>query len=677
MKQIMTVGLHLGVLVMACLVHFSGRGQSYESDFRKRSQIIIQKTADFYTPPQPTIGDPEKYYWPLVMARFEKYGPHDSIGNYWITRFKDNSPFHFTLAGMARMMSRYSDAPALLKHKIQLLQKVFERNDGYNPWTAEGTENHINMSRTSGYLFAQHALQYPDQFPQARQRMQAMDQWIRKWAKQTYTSGTAEWNSSIYGAYNILGWLNVYDFSLDLEIKAIAKAVLDYYVTELALHYSFGALGGSEMRGSGAGQALGSATNYLCWLWFGEATERDPYDGKGNEYIQGMHAITSTYRPPQLAVQLARKQQSSTTLYRGSKPSYGHEEPSFIKQLFYVHPSYTLGSSVNAYGGWTGSTNQMVNWKLVIKPDTGSFPYEISGNGRYYDNWTGKTRNPWTQLVQHKNILIQLTKTPVNADALRKEAEAIVTQWGKDWERDFRKRFPMDTHKQSIVTLGGKVINLNESYLSFPKPAQIQHQGHACFLQWGNTYVAVQLISETKVSQAVATPEKRLAILDHAPVGQLCGFVLEIASQGEYASIAEFQAAILQKTVLDKRKLKENRIQYTSLAGEQIEVQFIEKGTSMEATVDWGYGVTEPANWLSYPQFHQPQWPTGAGWGRVAQWTVNRKRVTLTEPWPVFEGPNIILRRQVLELKDATQSYRVDFTKEAPVFTSFPNTKAE
>jgi hypothetical protein len=72
-------------------------GTVYELGFKQRANQIIVQTADVYTPPSPDIGDPEKYYWPKVMARFEKYGTKDTLGNRLIRLFAKNSPFHFIL----------------------------------------------------------------------------------------------------------------------------------------------------------------------------------------------------------------------------------------------------------------------------------------------------------------------------------------------------------------------------------------------------------------------------------------------------------------------------------------------------------------------------------------------------------------------------------------------------
>ncbi|MFW5758482.1 MAG: hypothetical protein ACOCYO_07360, partial [Bacteroidota bacterium] len=427
----------ISIIILLFFLHCStpdnNRDSEYDQALLKRHTRLIDRIADEYQPPSMQIGDPQKYYWPKVMGRFEKYGTTDSLANQWIDQMAHRDPFHFTYVGMARIMSLYPDAPALKKNKKLLLQKVFERSDAHNPWTSEGTENHINMDRTSGYLYAQHALEYPDDFPDAPDRMSQMKEWIKLWSKRVYKHGTGEWNSSIYQAYNIIGWLNLYDFANDEQVKQMARAVLDYYTAEMALHYSWGSYGGSEKRSSGAKNKSNTASDYLCWYWFGNHLPGDPMVNKGTEYIQSIHAATSMYKPPLpfTGLALKQKQHHQNQWYQNSKPSYLYDIPSFVKQFFYIGKNYTLGTAVSPYGGYTGSTYQYLNWKLSVRSDQNPSGYEISGNGRFLDNWSGANANPWTQFFQHRNVLLQLTQTPENPHEIIEEVRKVVDQWGQ------------------------------------------------------------------------------------------------------------------------------------------------------------------------------------------------------------------------------------------------------
>ncbi|MEM1138068.1 MAG: hypothetical protein AAGI07_19715, partial [Bacteroidota bacterium] len=501
--------------------------QYSEKAFEERASLFINQTADNYAPPgMKNLGDPEKYYWPKAIARFEKYGIEDSLSNAWVTEMKDNPPFHFTLLGMTRLFYLYSEAPALKQHRFTILQEVFKRTDNYNAWTSEGTENHIGMSRTSGYLFAQAALEDTENFPEASKRLGEMKNWCLDWAEKVLQHGTGEWNSAIYTAYNLYGWLNLYDFAKDESVKTAAKLILDYYATEIALHYSFGIIGGAEMRGNGALNGDFTATRYLAWLWFGNTIQ--PPKMTGSQYIQTLHAVTGSYRPPLAIVALAHKKVTLPIWVTGSKPSYLFEKASFVKQYFYADSSFTLGTVVSPYGGWTGGNYQLVNWKLVAKGNSPE-PLQISGNGAFFDEFSGKARNPFTQYFQHKNVFIQLTKQPKDVESLTQKAVAITTKWGDKWLNDFSIRFPnYDRHQ--IVNFNKNIISQNTSFLNFPSTIELIQEDEFCFVQLPNTYLAIRLLgdlSTISIEEKKIKKDRRKILSISASSGKTCGYILE------------------------------------------------------------------------------------------------------------------------------------------------------
>ena len=660
------------IVILIFLISYIGEyasAQTYtdEEGFKKKSKLIIDLLADSYQPPSLKIGDPEKYCWPKVMARFLKYGVNDEKGNYYINELHTRPPFHFTLVGMARILFLFPDAPSIKTWNDTLLQNVYSRNDSYNSWTAEGTENHINMSRCSGYLYAQLTLNNPN-FPDAFVKLKSMEDWIRKWSKTVYERGNGEWNSSSYGAYNISPWINLYDFAKDPNIKAIAKAVCDFYACEFAVNYSWGTIGNAEMRGGGVPHANGSSTNIYSWLWFGENSQILPSEG-GTEYIQSIHAITSSYRPPEIACQIARKKNITLPEYiEMSRPSYLYETPSFVKMKMYIDSSFTLGSAVNKYGGWTGSTSQIVNWKLVSKDDVSIFPNEVSGNGSYGPYNTGKQRDPFTQWFQHKNVLIQMTKVPENYSKLNKDAEKITKTWGKNWENDFLKRFPNETYKNNVVTFTYKVRNQNKSFVTVPDKVSYSFDS-IHFVDLGKTYLAVYSISKGKLRKRTENETGRCLIFDSTKIGSFCGIVVEVDEKSNYSDFLDFQSKILKFNRLNTTNLlTESKVTYVSLKNDTIAMQFVAEGTHEEAIVDWGYGVDKQQNVITSPPFLKPTYKTCIGCGRLANGWVNQKLVTNEDKTPLFYGRNIKMNNSILELKWNNLSYKVDYSRDNPVF---------
>ncbi len=642
--------------------------QEADPGFAIRSELLIDVVAGYYTPPSMDIGDPEKYYWPKAIARFDKYGINDTLANGWIDELKDRSPFHFTLVGMARLMALYPDAPGIKNNRSVLLEKVFERDDSHNPWTSEGTENHINMDRTSGYLFTQYALDYPELFPEASSRLGLMKEWISRWSKTIYRYGTGEWNSGIYQAYHMIGWLNLYDFAEDREVKDIARAVLDYYSAEMALHYSWGTYGGSEKRGQGARDVNTTASNYLCWLWFGLQNDSVPEASRGGEYIQSVHAATSAYFPPEAIRQLAAKNFDKPAFYANSKPSYLFDHPSFVKQFFYIDENFTLGTAVSPYGGWTGSTYQFVNWKLAVRNNSGN-PYEISGNGRFHDTWSGIAANPWTQFAQHKNVLVQMTMTPANKNELITAVEEKTGQWQKDWQRDFSRRFP-DDNKPNVVNFARNIVAENLSFINLPSNTAIVFENNRCFAELGDVYLAINFIGtdHADADKNLIISGSRLLVTDKAPPGDLCGFVMEVVEAGNFESFRHFKQTYNQQDRLECLADR-NRISYFSSCGRNIKAGYNASGFFTEALYDWGYGVTEPQTFTFDAPWQQPQWPAGEGYGKIPYLSVDGDSINFNEEWPVFSGPHLMLKDGILEIAVRDHFYEVDYSGNRPLFS--------
>lgn len=662
----------LAGLVLFCIGCVSPTDTTSDIDvqqgYLKRAALLTDFIADHYEPPSMSIVDPEKFYWPKAMARFEKYGIHDSLANAWIEALKERSPFHFTMVGMARLMGRYPQAPALESNRELLLQKVFDRVDSHNPWTSEGTENHINMERTSGYLFAQYALDYPEAFPQAAGKMALMKDWMKRWSSTIYKYGTGEWNSSIYQVYHMAGWFNIFDFAKDEEVRDMARAVLAYYAAETALHHSWGAYGGSEKRGRGASDRHSTSLDYLCWLWFGEDADSVPFTQRGSEYIQSMHAITSTYFPPDAIVGLARKSFAVPASYKNSKPSYLFEEPSYVKQTYFIDESFTLGSAVSPYGGWTGATSQIVNWKLAARSTDGP-PVTVSGNGRFHNAWSGSRADPFTQVVQHNNVLIQMTRMPDDANDLVEKVRALVDQWKIDWQRDFTARFPGDP-KPNVVNFAGNIAAENRSFVSLPVGLNRAYQNQTVFADLGPVFLAITFLATDHPDESVwFEMDGRNILIDEAAPGQVCGFVVEAVNASEFADLDSFLAGFKAVDRVDLSALADSyMVVYESMNGHQIAARFQPAGCFSEASYDWGFGPREPVVVTFEVDWLQPDWPCGEGYGRIPELYVDGVQVNYNETWPVFSGPNMILDHRVLSVGVEGQTYIVDYSGVAPVF---------
>lgn len=665
--------------------------QDYEAAFQQRSLLLINQVADKGDPGVGNPIDPEKFNWPFVLARLHKYGLNDDTANARIHRFRLRSPFHFTLVGMARIMNQFAGAPRMLEHRQLYLQNIFNRNDSYNAWTDEGTENHTNMARTSGYLAAQNALNNPA-FPDAATRLATSKIWVMDYAKRLYYGGASEWNSSQYAAYNIIGWLNLYDFATDPEVKAAARAVLDYYACELAIHYVQGWLGGAEMRAVGVPILNNSGNNltnvfvpqggdYFAWLWFGDlCREIGANYWTGREYYQSVHAALSNYRPPHIAVKLARGELAVPASYKMSWAGYYCLDPSYLHAQLYHSHGFTLGSAYLPYGGWGGGSFAIISWKLVgkvskVPGDTVKFPQFVTGAGRYYNQNRGRGRQPYDQFVQHKNVLIQMTRTPTNAAAIDQQVAGIFQTWDQLWRNDFIQRFSATDDKLSmppVVKISNPQPTRNESYISFPANATYEWVNNVFFIRLEQCYIAAYALGGNQPGQPVNDGNaSRQMVIDQAPLGSICGFVLEAVDANAFSSYETFKQAIIAKNGLDKSQIANNKIRYISLSNDTIEASYQLQGSYTEPIFDWGYGPTTRQVIQTSPPFLQPSsYPPS---GRVALWAINGDTVKLDNNWPLYEGPNVRLANRVLRMSydsaGVTHFYQVDYSGLVPVFS--------
>lgn len=672
--------------------------QTYEDDFKTRADFIIDLTYDYgwvsvdneYRPSGFKGSEPSdfgKYVYPWMIAHFEKDGETaldnsecQKISDYFDSQYHLSPTFHFNLAGLPRLIYRYPYEPNFQKsgHLKDYLQRVFERTDSYNAWTIEGTENHVNMSRVSGYLYAQLAIDsgYTADFTEAQAKLDTMKYWIMAHSKTIYHTGAAEWNSTTYGIYNILPWLNLYDYAKDPDVKDAARAILDYYACELALHYTQGISSGPEMRGGYAQASIDTETDYLAWLWFGDSPKNIVKSNfSSSDARQSVHAATSSYRPPAIAVKLAQKKLTKPAVYNNSKAGYLYEDTSLVKQTFYIDKNYTLGAAYTPYGGWGGGDWQIVSWKLVSRVDSSeNKDAQFASVGLEWDGWIKAQlfRQPWQQFVQHENVMIQMTKRPTNHATIKSTVQGLFNTWQTDWQTDFDKRFPTDTDKGNPVAFQDGQAKENQTVFTFSNYGDYSHttEDNILFIEFEKIYIALFSINQTAPTTPTAKGDFDWT-KDNGNDGELTGLIMEVGNKEDFTDFADFKTQIKDNATLDKSDIADNdHFVYTSLRGNKIDVTYNKNGTFTEPIYDWGYGPEAEAVLHRSPPFVQPTWPTGDGYGTVATWKVDDQPVDLDNQWAVYEGPHFKLKAGILELNDSTGNwYKVDYTGDIPVFT--------
>lgn len=612
-----------------------------------------------------------------------------------------NNPgvFHFILPGLAALAGLYPDIPAwddpfhgnpALTYRQNYLRFVLQRSDNYNAFTGEGTENHINMSRPSAWVLASEAVRIGYEAPgttfTAAQRRDQMRAWMLAWSQRMFTVGMGEWDSGTYHAISLEGWLVAYAYAgtergWDPEVRAAARAVLDVYASILAVKQTGFMMGGAESRSGRNFSRMDNGTAYLAWLWYGQGSGAPPGSWRDNQAGEAVYAAISDYRPPVRVIELAQRVPTVGETYHNTKPRYLLQAAAESVEVFHAAPTYTLGSANVAIGGFHASTFQVVNWKLLTRPAAGAFPDVVSGNGGFYTLNGANYRDPWTQFAQHENVLVQLTRVPADAAAIVAAVQSAYGQWQASWYSDFTARWSSPdwggfngsmyngrTIPLNFQASSGNVGNARTSYLVYPSSATPSISGDVRFLQIGQTYLAVRSVRGT----APGLNSGNRTFTDIAPAAdQLAGLIIEVGNAVEHGTFTAFRDAVIATTALDVSKRdSENRVTYTNLAGDLIDVTYQVSGSWVEPDFDWDYGVRTPGGvaLMHTADWRQPEWPSGDGHGRVPAMTVNGSPVVSDET-QLIDGPGLSLGAGVLQVKDgATVLYRLDYTGAAPQF---------
>jgi hypothetical protein len=387
-----------------------------------------------------------------------------------------------------------------LTHHFITPRKFWENStDNCDTWIdCRNTDNLRAMREISAYLMAEET---------GNERTQQIyKERIKEKVRLLYQIGQGEWDSEAYLGHGLTTYVNLYDFAKDEEVRAIAKSALDWFTITGALKYWRGGFGGPSKRDysegncvwcSGAAQALG--------LYFGDSPVRDT-----NQNPDLIHLITSSYRPPAVAVALARKQFTKPLELLNSKPTYdnwkpgGSDKPQFYETLYFGN-SFQLGTLAQGSGGdWNG-------FKLMSYNSHRGVDYFIASSGNDADKIsTSSTGND--AVAQYQNLAI----------------------WLNDKPAPFQFFLPKTAQ---VEFLRGKLfIKLEKTWLSV---APIN-------LQFGAVNSNLKRYPDDQILTATATGQK------------ISGFTLEV---GEGESWEQFKRAVL---VNSRLKVGNHQIEYFS-----------------------------------------------------------------------------------------------------------------
>jgi hypothetical protein len=359
---------------------------------------------------------------------------------------------------------------------------------------------------------------------------QLYKQKIQRYVWSLYNIGMGEWDSEAYFSHTFAPYLNLYDFAKDPEVKALAKNALDWMSTAAAVKYYRGGWGGPTKRDYGGGNVpLSASAAKAFWLYFGDAPNPN-FDPE----LDSLHIITSTYRPPQAVVALARKQFNkpveifaSKPLYENWKPGYALS-PGYWETQFFAN-TYQMGSLAGEF-----PDGDVAPFKLMAYNSRRGVDFFVANTG---GNWVHPGKNSGDRIGQYRNLLIWLRpadNTPFFFQ-LPKTAKAEIEEgiWFFRLEKTW---------------LAIRPINL-DSYVSYP----ITDRKYSPIYRQENTYRA------TTTGNSYA------------------GFVLEVGEQQSHGTYQAFKQAVKQKSQLDLSQLDKGQVKLQGADGKTIEIAIVER----------------------------------------------------------------------------------------------------
>lgn len=439
---------------------------------------------------------------------------------------------------------------------------VFEKpGEGWGPdernsWVdVRNTENLFLMRVTSVYLMAEETGNGA-----TREKYKTI---LLRYAASLYRVGMGEWDSENYHGHSLGPMLNLYDFAKDKEVKAAAKACLDYFCAVGALKYYRGAFNGPSNRDYNHAQPFGGSAACMLWLYFGDSPV-------GNKHFESdeVHVLSSGYRPPAAVVHLARKGFDRPAELFASKPRYSattgndlKSPPEYFETQFFGR-TFQMGSLV---GGTTAGKTAVNGFKIVatdnqrgaiaIQAVPGPDP-KFAGSAKYTD---GKVSGE-NRVGQYGSLAVWLVQgggAPwvwVLPEEIAVESDNGVTFFASD--KTWVALHPINTTELKTDDALTKNLTADNK--------DVQWKGHRVVSTKGNG-------------------------------GQFCGVAVEVGEAPEFADFAAFKKAVGAKAKVRAENIANGEAEFVGANGKQVRLRFAAK--PIETGV-WRAGKSH--NWVEH-----------------------------------------------------------------------------
>jgi hypothetical protein len=407
--------------------------------------------------------------------------------------------------------------------------------DARNSWVdIRSTENLYLMRVTSVYLMAEET---------GNKATTALyKEHLLNYTKTLYRIGIGEWDSENYHGHSIGPLLNLYDFAKDREVKAAAKACLDFYAAAGAVKYWRGGFNGPTKRDYNHAQPFGGSAANSLWVWFGDHPKGKEDHWESDE----VHQITSAYRPPAAVMNLARKNFDRPMEILSWKPAYDattkhqfESQPEYAETQ-YVANSYLMGSLT---GGTSVDGGDVNGFKMLVFD-------EKDGAVALHASPSANPIYPGSPMYQKGVVAAQNRVAQLENIALW-----LVKDGGSPW------------------------------LWVVPDDIKVSREDGVTFLEADRTWVAIRGLGTSGVKEDGAlTKQLREAKKSRFPghkvlsgkgtgSAKFCGFAIEVGEKESHGSFAKFKQAVA-KAEVDLKELGEGVVRYKSSNGKWLGIHW-------------------------------------------------------------------------------------------------------
>ncbi len=455
------------------------------------------------------------------------------------------------------------------------MRRVDHHMDPIFEFTEYNSENFYWMSRLAGKLLA---------YDQGDTGQQAyFDGFVDNWIRALYHAGRVEWNSNNYWGYCFQPILVLYEYAPDDRTKSQAKAALDWMLLEAALHYIDGFQAGADVRAKSDAYLpfKGSVWPYTYLYFLGDGYFPS-YAGSTTASVAELAAEKnlvgfsqhSTYRPPQVLLDIAHRQYPLPVEIQSAKPFYHLDQDNFSDwrgdtarsrryefETIYHDENYLL-SSISTYrpdgtaehvGGQSNFFSEQNLWRLGVKGNGGGARQVMGNTGNYtgyYSNSGPCGRDPYEEIGQYGNVMMRLIKAPSN----------------------------------------------NSLWVGVPKSAARQVEGERLFVDMGQGvyFACIPYNGGSPVSTSYNDSHQKYSWSFTS--GSLGGVVMEVGTQSDHGSYNDFKGHINNQTSLNSPDV--DQVAYVSSLGRTLKLEWQPTTTHLLADGSiWSPAGVPPRVW--------------------------------------------------------------------------------